>query len=665
MTESQLRQQIENLTLLRKNKKYNYAECANLYIDLYQYFYDSCTQEDKHSALSFCIEASRIIPHSSLYLELVFVYAHWARTILDDLSQTDPDLESSQVMQFQFKINNYEAIVSRQLGKNDHWQNLLDENLRLYRSHPTYFENPHTVFWGLAIWYSIQGDHEIGLQHATSALGLSQNKKNQITSKKLMFFNIYQLGRIDMVKDYLDFFIETKDFDTLVDIIWFIFKHGVYIEIHALIAKAILSLPNFSGLTKTSKKIKRISIDIYFHLACEPESEKIAELSTTLFSFLRDVQSSFSTPEFLSSYIEDHLLLFDKLILHAHAVHKYPLLLESLYNAFLTLGVSSSERDSHSQQSAPSGQAPFHSGLTLPREGVARLVMYGMSENVFSLSLHADGTHYESLIPYDQTRWKNWPVLFASPSPSIFTQILQKLSILFFQHILEPVIHLSIPPILSSIPWTSLALACKKQIMIKPVVIQSHVSPISSSSQLICFSSEDSGLDFSRNEIEEIKKIYGANCIHSDTKDLETFYHLLRSAKVFHFSGHGFGGIKTNGGLLLRGKPENLDSISISYSQIRGMNLTGMHLAFVNCCYSANAKFYPGQLSTDVATAFLDAGVQFVIASMRAIDDIMSYNFSKVFYQHFKSSQSAIDAFYSAISQTPDSDRFYTLFSSI
>jgi CHAT domain-containing protein len=148
--------------------------------------------------------------------------------------------------------------------------------------------------------------------------------------------------------------------------------------------------------------------------------------------------------------------------------------------------------------------------------------------------------------------------------------------------------------------------------------------------------------------------------------DIESIADSLESAKFFHFTGHGYGGIKSNGGLVLGNTPGSPGASILSYSLIRGLNLSGLRLAFLNCCQSGHAKSYPGNIATDISSSFLDAGTHFVIASVNNVDDFFACRFASCFYsQLFNNNCSIVDAFYRTVNEMPDSEKHYTLFTSL
>ena len=663
---AELRSRISSQAERPKGKSLNYELLANLYMALHVTYPAEMTLSEKTDALHFCINAARTIPHSSMLLELVQEYAACARTLLDDISRLDPTASSTWVYHQLFKINNYEAIVARQLDLNQRWKELLDSNIAILERCPDACENIHNLYWGLSIWHSENDNPEAGLSCALKALEFSRTRQSVHKTKKIAFFNLYKLGRMSESIAYVSECIDSKDFDFLVDIVWFLLRHGVHNDIKPTLERAIQAISSSSKALPIQKDIKRISIELYRLLDAEQSSSEINETASRLFLRLRELQNRFLSPEFLSAYSAEHIILYEKLICFSYQSKNTPLLLETVFNMFLTLGVSNKNCASLFPRISASDSMKIRSLITYPVAGVARLLLSCLSSNVLIAVLFPENRHDIRMVKLEKESWSKWATLFTSASAGVHRHITQRIANMLFCNIKEKIVHLSIPPDLSGITWTSVALYAGKTLLLKPVSIRVQEHREISSSVFYCLSSEVDDLAYARHEVDFLKKQIQSDFYYEARTDIETITGRLESAKFFHFTGHGYGGIKSNGGLVLGDAPGSPGASMLSYSLIRGLNLSGLRLAFLNCCQSGHAKSYPGNIATDISSSFLDAGTNYVVASVNNVDDFFAYQFASSFYKHlFNNNWSIVDAFYSAVNEIPGSEKYYTLFTSL
>lgn len=663
---TELRAKISRQSTEQTGKSVNYELLASLYTALYTSYPEKMTLAEKSEAVNCCIQAARIIPHSSMLLELVQEYAACARALLADMQKLDPSLSPSWINRQLFKVNNYEAIVSRQLDLNQRWKELLDSNLAILTSCPEAGENIHNLYWGLSIWHSENNDPEAGLFWAGKALELSKTKQSHNRTKKIAFFNLYKLGRTHDAISAISEFIASKDFDSLIDIVWFLLRQELQDEIKPALELACQALGSISKKLPAQKEVKKLSIELYRLLDENADSFTINETAATLFGHLRNLQDCFLSPEFLSAYAKEHLLMYEKLVFFSYQHNNIRLALETILNMFLTLGVNDKKSASPLPGLAATKQMKIRSLITFPETGVARLLLTCLSNAILIAELLPDAGQRMRLLDIEKKSWSTWASLFSTASTSVQKHISEQIAALLFDGIDEKTVHLSIPPDLSGISWTAVALAKNKRILLKPVSIRVQESSPACSARFYCLASKADTLTYAQAEVDVLHDLLQSEFHYGVETDIESIATKLETTQFFHFVGHGYGGVSANGGLVLENTP-GLPGVSIlSYTVIRGLNLSGVQLAFLNCCQSAHAKSYPGNIATDISSAFLHGGAHYVIAATKAVDDFLSYQFASSFYTHlFGGRQSISDAFYTAIDDLPGSENYYTLFSSL
>jgi CHAT domain-containing protein len=131
----------------------------------------------------------------------------------------------------------------------------------------------------------------------------------------------------------------------------------------------------------------------------------------------------------------------------------------------------------------------------------------------------------------------------------------------------------------------------------------------------------------------------GSDYLHEEEVTPDELSRRLPHASSFHFAGHGVS--REHGGeLLLSGKDQVL-----SASVIRRLDLSGMDLAVLSACSTAEADLDIARSPNGLVQAFLSAGAHEVVASRWDVDSAASLEFMKQFYtslQKANSSRSAI-----------------------
>lgn len=113
----------------------------------------------------------------------------------------------------------------------------------------------------------------------------------------------------------------------------------------------------------------------------------------------------------------------------------------------------------------------------------------------------------------------------------------------------------------------------------------------------------------------------------------------LPKARLFHIASHAT--ISTSsptqlpGSLLLANDPSTDDSGKLLADEIQSLDLRGLQLAFLNCCFTGAGHVYAEGL-IGLARAFIYAGAHNVVASIRPVSDSQSTcNFAKIFYEKY------------------------------
>ena len=420
---------------------------------------------------------------------------------------------------------------------------------------------------------------------------------------------------------YVSECIDSKDFDSLVDIVWFLLRHGVHNDIKPTLERAIQAISSSSKALPIQKDIKRISIELYRLLDAEQSSSEINETASRLFLRLRELQNRFLSPEFLSAYSAEHIILYEKLICFSYQSKNTPLLLETVFNMFLTLGVSNKLRLLFPRISA-SDSMKIRSLITYPVAGVARLLLSCLSSTVLIAVLFPENRDDIRMVKLEKESWSKWATLFTTASAGVHRHITQQIANMLFCNIKEETVHLSIPPDLSGITWTSVALCAGKTLLLKPVSIRVQEHREISSSVFYCLSSEVDDLAYARHEVDFLKKQIQSNFYYGARSDIKTTTDSLESAKFsFHRPWLWWNEIKW--------RPCSwrcprftwgIHSLVFTDSQPESLRLASRlsQLLPVGPC-----QIYPGNIATDISSSFLDAGTNYVVASVNNVDDFL------------------------------------------
>jgi len=639
-------------------------EIASYYVAIYDKNRPSLTTDDIYKALDFSLKAARIIPHSSGTIELVPVFTEWSRIFLNDLLLSDPSVSMPYLASVSFRINTYEAIAARKMSSVARWKQLLDTNYSIYSSYPESCENIHTLFLGLSIWHSEHGNPKEGEFFSRLAFTHSPDKKQKNNSLKILFFNLYQSGKYCEADTVLNKLIENKDLQSITDIVWYVSCHGIYNELSKTYHACVSTLLNASN-SSTPNELKLLSLQLSEMLNSEQDHERITGFAQRYFEVFRLNQQKFSIPDLLSRLWNKQYHLFDKIVMFSIKNGYLDLLLQTLSNAFFVYGITQKETIYNEKCIPRFNMYSYQTSIWPVPDKSRHLVIYSFSDKFLFLYLFSPDTPRYAIHHDPGNSIQALKEVFRENTGSIQEFLVKSFSDFFFNEISSDSFYVSINKDLSTIPWTSLAIHSSKKIVLRPVVLPSHETPTTLDRKITIIAPQDVNLDYAKDEFSSINKYFNNVDVGCSSIAKNNIILSLESSRFFHYIGHGFGGHSANGGLLLAGVPGQPDCEILTFADIRKLNLSGMRLAFLNSCNSADSIKYAGNIGTDVASAFLDAGTQYVIATIRDIDDFMSAEFARIFYMHFKNQDSIVESFYTAAREIPESSKYYVLLTSV
>ena len=165
-------------------------------------------------------------------------------------------------------------------------------------------------------------------------------------------------------------------------------------------------------------------------------------------------------------------------------------------------------------------------------------------------------------------------------------------------------------------------------------------------------------LKYAKEEVEMIGEILKCQPLTGEAATKKEVLRRINSVALVHIAAHGS---KETGEIALAPDPcweSNIpeEEYFLRMSDIQAVKLRA-RLVVLSCCHSGQ-----GEVSSEgvvgIARAFLFAGARSVVATLWAIDDEATLEFTKSFYQHLRGGESASSALQRAMKCLRDSDKY-------